>query len=63
MEWSVLTVLIYLAAVPFTIIIFPENNVWIAILVIFAGLTDALNSLADRMDDEDTHEIDKFTDS
>jgi len=51
-EWSVFTVLCYVAAIPVTFIIFPDNNVWLAILIVFAGLMDALNSLADRMDDE-----------
>lgn len=51
-EWAVFTVLCYVAAIPFTFYVFPDNNVWIALLVVFAGLTDSLNSLADRMDDE-----------
>ena len=51
-EWAVFTVICYIAAVPITFVIFPDNNIWIALLIVFAGLTDSLNSLADRMDDE-----------
>lgn len=51
-EWAVFTVICYLAAVPATFVIFPDNNIWIALLIVFAGLTDSLNTLADRMDDE-----------
>jgi len=51
-EWAVFTVLCYLVALPVTFILFPSSNIWIAVLIVFAGLTDALNTLADRMDDE-----------
>lgn len=51
-EWAVFTVVCYLLAIPITFYIFPDNNVWIALLIVFAGLTDALNTLGDRMDDE-----------
>lgn len=51
-EWSVFTVLVYLSAIPITFVVFPDNNVWLALLITIGGLTDSLNSLADRMDDE-----------
>jgi hypothetical protein len=51
-EYAVFTVLCYLAAIPFTFYVFPDNNVWIAILIVFAGLTDSLNTLADRISNE-----------
>lgn len=50
-EWAVITVVIYLLAVPVTVVIFPANSLWLALLVTFGGLCDALNSLADRLGD------------
>lgn len=50
-EWAVFTVFVYLSAIPITFWIFPNNSLWLALLITFGGLCDALNSLADRLGD------------
>lgn len=52
-HWAVVTVLLYVAAVPASIIIFPDNNLWLAMLVLFSGLTASLTTLADLITDDD----------
>lgn len=40
----------YLLAIPFTIVVFPDNNIWLALLVICASAVQALLSIADLLD-------------
>jgi len=47
--WAWLTLLLYVIAVPFTIIVFPENNMWLGLLVLFSGFTASLATLADLL--------------
>lgn len=49
MEFAVVTVLLYLVAVPFTFLVFPDSNIWIALLILFSGLTGSLATLADLL--------------
>lgn len=47
--WAWITLLLYVAAVPFTIIIFPDNNMWLGLLVLFSGFTASLTTLGDLL--------------
>lgn len=58
-EYAVFTVLVYVAAIPITFLVFPNNNLWLALLVTVAGLFDALNSLADRIGDAEEDKPDE----
>lgn len=56
MEWAIVTVILYLLAIPFTFWIFPDNNLWLALLVLFSGFTASLTTLADLLiGDESEH--------
>lgn len=48
-EWAIFTVLLYLASIPITFLIFPDNNLWLGLLIVGAGLFDSINTLADRL--------------
>lgn len=52
-KWAAITVLLYVVAVPISVWIFPDNNLWLAMLVLFSGLTASLTTLADLITDED----------
>jgi hypothetical protein len=52
-QWAVITVVLYVVAVPVSIIIFPDNNIWLAMLVLFSGFTASLTTLADLITDDD----------
>lgn len=41
--------LLYVAAIPFTIIIFPDNNMWLGLLILFTGLTASMTTLGDLL--------------
>jgi hypothetical protein len=43
------TLWLYVGAVPMTIIIFPNNSLWLGLLVLFAGFTATLMSLGDLL--------------
>lgn len=47
--WAWTTLALYVVAVPFSIIVFPSNSLWLALLVLFSGFTAALTTLADLL--------------
>lgn len=47
--WAWITLVLYIAAIPFTIIIFPDNNMWLGLLILFTGLTASLTTLGDLL--------------
>ncbi len=47
--WAWITLILYIAAIPFTIIIFPDNNMWLALIVLFTGFTASLTTLGDLL--------------
>lgn len=47
--WALITLLLYVAAVPFTIVVFPENSLWLGLLILFSGFTASLTTLADLL--------------
>lgn len=49
MEYAVITVLLYVAALPATVVVFPSNSLWMALLVLFTGFTASLATLADML--------------
>ena len=49
LAWAIITLLLYVAAVPFTIIVFPENSLWLGLLVLFSGFTASLVTLGDLL--------------
>lgn len=49
MVWAGTTVLLYVVAFPVTVIAFPANSLWLALVVLFSGLTGALTTLADLL--------------
>lgn len=42
----------YLAAVPVTVVVFPDNSLWLALLVIAASAVQSLLSVADLLDEQ-----------
>lgn len=56
LAWAWITLLLYVLAVPFTIIIFPDNNMWLGLLILFTGFTASIVTLGDLLvsaDDSD----------
>jgi hypothetical protein len=47
--WGWLTLWTYIVAFPVTIIVFPDNSMWLALLVTFTGFTGTLMALADLL--------------
>lgn len=47
--WAWATLGLYVLAIPVTLIVFPDNNRWLALLVLFSGLTATLATLADML--------------
>ena len=47
--WAWITLALYVTAVPFTIIVFPENSLWLGLLILFSGFTASLTTLADLL--------------
>jgi hypothetical protein len=47
--WGWVTVGLYVVAVPFTIVVFPANSLWLGLLVLFSGFTASLATLADLL--------------
>lgn len=48
-EWAVVTIILYVVAIPVTVIVFPANSMWLALIVLFSGLTASLTTLADLL--------------
>lgn len=51
-EYALLTVFVWVLALPMTVWKFPDNSLWLALLITFGGLTAALADLADQLADE-----------
>lgn len=52
-EYAVATLLLYvLVVLPLTIMIFPDNNIWLALLIVVGMILDALGDVADQLQDE-----------
>lgn len=51
-EYALLTVFIWVVAIPMTFWKFPDNSLWLALLVTIGSLTAALKDLADQLGDE-----------
>jgi hypothetical protein len=49
LTWAWLTLIVYIIAVPFTIIVFPANSLWLGLLILFSGFTASLTTLADLL--------------
>lgn len=49
MTWAWITLALYVAAVPFTAVVFPNNSLWLALLVLFSGFTASLATLGDLL--------------
>lgn len=49
LAWAWITLVLYVVAVPFTIIVFPANSMWLALIVLFSGFTASLTTLADLL--------------
>jgi hypothetical protein len=49
MAWAWVTLALYVAAIPFTLIVFPDNNMWLGVLVLFTGFTASLTTLGDLL--------------
>jgi hypothetical protein len=49
MTWAIATLVLYLVAVPATIAVFPDNSLWLALLVLFSGATATLATIADLL--------------
>lgn len=49
LEWAIATVFLYLVAIPITFIVFPDNNLWLALLVLFGGFTASVTTLGDML--------------
>jgi hypothetical protein len=47
--WAWVTLGLYVAAVPFTIVVFPENSLWLGLLILFSGFTASLVTLGDLL--------------
>jgi hypothetical protein len=47
--WAWITLVLYIAAIPFTIIIFPDNNMWLALIELFTAFTASLTTLGDLL--------------
>ena len=49
MTWAWVTLVSYVVAIPVTVIFFPANNLWLALLILFTGFTASLTTLADML--------------
>lgn len=47
--WAWVTLGLYVAAVPFTVIVFPNNSLWLALLILFSGFTASLTTVGDLL--------------
>ena len=44
--WYIITAIFYAAAIPFTIIVFPDNDLILSVIVLFSGFTGSIAALA-----------------
>lgn len=49
LAWAWITLALYVAAVPFTIIVFPDNSLWLGLLILFTGFTASMVTLGDLL--------------
>jgi len=49
LAWAWITLVLYVVAVPFTVVVFPANSMWLALIVLFSGFTASLTTLADLL--------------
>lgn len=49
MAWAWVTVALYVFAVPLTVIIFPANSMWLALIILFSGFTASVVTLGDML--------------
>lgn len=47
--WAWITLVLYVLAVPLTVWKFPDNNLWLALIVLFTGFTASLTTLGDLL--------------
>lgn len=47
--WAWVTVALYVVAVPFTVWKFPDNNLWLALIILFSGFTASVTTLGDLL--------------
>lgn len=47
--WAWITLGLYVAAVPVTIAVFPDNSLWLALLILFTGFTASLTTIAELL--------------
>jgi hypothetical protein len=47
--WAYVTLVLYIIAIPVTVIVFPTNSMWLGLLVLFSGFTASLTTLADLL--------------
>lgn len=53
-EYSVATVLLYVCVLfPITWVIFPDNTLWLSLLILVIGFLDEIKDLADQLTRED----------
>lgn len=45
-HWYVVTAILYFAAIPFTVLVFPATTLVLTVVVLFSGFTAAVASLA-----------------
>ena len=52
-EYSIATLVLYVAVIlPITIWLFPDSNIWLALLIVLVGILDEIKDLADQLADE-----------
>ena len=49
LAWAWITLGVYMVAFPVTVIVFPANSLWLAVLILFSGFTSSLTTVADLM--------------
>ncbi len=52
-EYSVAALALYLLVIlPVSVALFPDSNVWLAVLIVVVGVLDQIKDLADQLADE-----------
>ena len=49
LTWAYLTLGLYVVALPVTVLVFPANSMWLALLILFSGFTASLTTVADLL--------------
>lgn len=49
LTWAWITLGLYVVALPVTVLVFPANSLWLAVLVLFSGFTASLTTVADLL--------------